>query len=111
MKVLSDKRGRPDVKRNSEATWRAFYSMLGPYATANFILIGMLALFVFKPSVNDPSTYWTMAVMVIMILVAGGFIVKGTLRHKSILKSAEQDRKRLAAGLPLDPEDPEDTKA
>jgi hypothetical protein len=98
-------------KRTSAATWRAFYSMLGPYATANFILIGMLALFVFKPSVNDPSTYWVLAVMVIMILVAGGFIVKGTLRHKTILKSAKEDRRRLAAGLPLDAEDPEDTKA
>lgn len=63
---------RKDTQRNSEATWRAFYSMLGPYAIANFILIGMLILFVFEPSVNDPSTYWVIAVMAIMFLVAGG---------------------------------------
>lgn len=82
--------------------------MLGPYAIANFILIGMLVLFVFEPSVNDPSTYWVIAAMAVMFLVAGGLIVQGTLRHKNIRKSAIEDRRRIAAGLPLEREDPED---
>lgn len=83
-----------------EATWGAFYSMLGPYAIANFILIGALALFVFEPSVYDPSTYWVIAAMAIMFLVAGVFIVRGTLRHKNIRKSAKEDRRRISLGFP-----------
>lgn len=95
-------------KRTSKATWQAFYSMDGPFAISNLILLGALILIaVLRPNLDDPNTHWTLAVVAVLFLVAGGFKVQGVLRLKSVHKSAKEDRRRIAEGLPLDPDERE----
>lgn len=98
--------------RTSKTTWQAVYSMFGPYAIANLImLIVIVVAVVFQPKFGDPNSYWSTAVEAALLLVAGIFVVKGTLRLRQVRKSAREDKRRISAGLPLEPEEPEDTKA
>lgn len=93
----------------SRATWQSAYSMFGPFAIANFIMLIALILFaVFQPKVSDPNTHWALAMVAGVLLVAGGFMVKGILRFKRVHQSHREDQRRIAAGLPLEPEQPED---
>lgn len=99
------------TKTTSRATFQAISSMFGPYGIANVLMLGALLLFVvFQPAVNDPGTHWALVMVAIILLAAVVFVVKGTLRLKHVGKSAREDRRRVAAGLSLDPEQPEDTK-
>jgi len=95
--------------RSSKATWHSVYSMLGPLKVANLtMLVAIILAVVFQPKANDPSTYWAAVVVAFVMLVAAFFLVRGGLRSKRVRTSAAEDRRRIAAGLPLDPEDPED---
>ena len=94
--------------KSSKATWDAFYSMDGPLAISNIILLLAVILFaVSRPNVDDPSTYWALALGAVLFLLAGGFKVQGALRLKRVYRSAKKDRRRIAEGLPLDPDEPE----
>ncbi|WP_223916290.1 hypothetical protein [Arthrobacter sp. NicSoilC12] len=95
--------------RSSKATWQSVYSMFGPLKIANLtMLIAIILAVMFQPKANDPSTYWAAAMVAFVMLVAGFFLVRGGLRLKRVRASAREDRRRIAAGLPLDPENPED---
>ncbi|WP_458111277.1 hypothetical protein M1D88_13100 [Arthrobacter sp. R1-13] len=94
------------MTRSSKATWQAFYSMNGPFAVAQgFMFVMLIVLAIFQPAVDRPDTYPALAIVVLLILVAGGFMVAGMFRFLRLRKSAREDRRRIAAGLPLDPED------
>ena len=100
------------TKTTSRATFQAISSMFGPYGIANLLMLVALILFVvFQPKVNDPGTHWALVMVGVILLAAVVFVVKGTLRLRHVGKSAREDRRRLAAGLPIDPEQPGDTKA
>ena len=91
---------------SSRATWRAVYSMFGPYAIANvFMVVAIVLAIVFQPKYGDPESLWPAVTMAGVMFVAGIFVVKGSLRLRQVGKSAREDRRRIAAGLPLDPED------
>lgn len=93
-------------------TWQAVYSMFGPYAIGNLImLVAIIVAVVFQPKFGDPNSFWVAAIEAGLLLVAGIFVVKGTLRLRQVRKSAREDKRRISAGLPLEPEDPEDTRA
>lgn len=95
--------------RSSKATWQSVYSMLGPLKIANLtMLVAIILAVVFQPKANDPSTYWAATMVAFVMLVAGFFLVRGGLRLKRVRSSAAENRRRIAAALPLDPEDPED---
>ncbi|WP_442542521.1 hypothetical protein ACSBOX_11255 [Arthrobacter sp. KN11-1C] len=97
---------RPTTSRN---TWQAVYSMFGPMAVANFtMLLVIVVLVVFQPKASDPSTYWAIALMAALMLVAGGLMLKGLLRLRLVRKEHKEDRRRIAAGLPLEPEHDDD---
>ena len=99
---------RTSKVKSSKATWDAFYSMDGPSAISNIIVLVALILFaVSQPDVDDPSTYWALALVAVLFLVAGGFQVQAALRLKRVYRSAKEDRRRIAEGLPLDPGEPE----
>ena len=94
------------MTRTSKATWQAFYSMNGPFAVAQGFLFVMLIVFaIFQPAVDRPETYPSLVIVVLLFLVAGGFMVAGTFRFLRLRKSDKEDRRRIAAGLPLEPED------
>ena len=96
----------------SKATWHAIYSMFGPLKIANLLmLVAIILAIVFQPKYGDPDSFWPGAMVIGVMLVAGVFLVKGGLRLRQVRKSGKEDRRRIAAGLPLDPEEPEDTKA
>jgi hypothetical protein len=99
---------RPRKVPTSKATWDAYDFMHGPLAISNFILLGAIILFaVIQPNLDDPSTYWALALGAILLVVAGGFKVQGAFRLRGIFRSAREDRRRIAEGLPLDPDEPE----
>lgn len=94
---------------SSRATWQAFYSMLGPFAIAQgFMLVMLIVLAVFQPAISRPDTYLSLAVVVLLLLVAGCFVVAGMHRFLHLRKSAKEDRRRIASGLPLELESPDD---
>jgi ABC-type Co2+ transport system permease subunit len=86
--------------------------MLGPYAIANLImLVAIIVAVVFQPKFGDPNSYLPAAIEAGLLLVAGIFVVKGTLRLRQVRRSGREDERRISAGLPLDPEEHEDTTA
>ncbi|WP_442545202.1 hypothetical protein ACSBOX_05870 [Arthrobacter sp. KN11-1C] len=92
----------PTTSRN---TWQAVYSMFGPMAVSNFtLLLVIVVLVVFQPKASDPSTYWAIALMAALMLVAGALKVKGLLRLRLVRKEHKEDQRRVAAGLPLEPD-------
>ncbi|WP_136017910.1 hypothetical protein [Arthrobacter silvisoli] len=100
--------------KSSKATWRAVFSMFGPYAVANMVMIAAIVVFaVFQPDLHGPpetwtaTTIWSAATIVVLVLTSFGFVVKGALRLRLVYKEAREDRRRIAAGLPLNPEEPE----
>jgi membrane protein YdbS with pleckstrin-like domain len=96
----------PTTSRN---TWQAVYSMFGPMAVANFTMLLVIVVFVvFQPKASDPSTYWAIALMAVLMLIAGVLMVKGMLRLRLVRKSHKEDRRRIAAGLTLEPERDDD---
>jgi uncharacterized BrkB/YihY/UPF0761 family membrane protein len=93
----------------SRNTWQAVYSMFGPFAVANFTLFLVLILYVvLQPKASDPSTYWAIALMAVLMLIAGGLMVSGMVRLRLVRKAHKEDRRRIAAGLPLAPEHDDD---
>ena len=85
------------------------YSMFGPFAIANFTMFLVLILYVIvQPKASDPSTYWAIGLMAVLMLVAGGLMVNGLFRFRLVHKSHKEDRRRIAAGLPLEPERDDD---
>ncbi len=85
------------------------YSMFGPMAVANFtLMLVVVVLVVFQPKATDPSTYWAIGLMAVLMLIAGGLMVKGLLRLRLVRKEHKEDRRRIAAGLPLEPEHDDD---
>ncbi|WP_026538718.1 hypothetical protein [Arthrobacter sp. 9MFCol3.1] len=96
------------TEKTSKDTWRAVYSMFGPYAIANlFMLVAFIFLAVAQPNLDDENTYWALVVGAVLMLAAGGFLVAGLLRFKGVHISHKADRRRIAAGLPLEPEEPQ----
>ncbi|UKA59389.1 hypothetical protein [Arthrobacter sp. FW306-2-2C-D06B] len=94
---------------NGRNTWQAVYSMFGRMAVANFtLLLVVVVLVVFQPKASDPSSYWAIALMAVLMLVTGGLMVKGMLRLRLVRKSHKEDRRRIAAGLTLEPERDDD---
>jgi O-antigen/teichoic acid export membrane protein len=95
--------------RSSRATRNAFFSLFGPFSVANFLLLLMfLVLLVFRPSGYDSSTYWALALMAFLGISALVVVIVGARGGlKRLTASAKEDRRRIAAGLPLDPEDQE----
>lgn len=93
----------------SRTTKQASFSMFGPFTIANFIMVaGVLFLLISQPKYGSPDTYWAAVVFGLFMLVALAFIIKGGLRLRNVRRSASEDRRRNAAGLPLDPEDRRD---
>jgi len=72
------------------------------------MLVAIILGAVFQPKVNDPNTLWALVLVAVVMLVAGGFMVAGALRFKRVHKSHREDQRLIAAGLPLEPEQPED---
>ena len=96
------------MARSSKATWDAVFSMFGPYFIANIIMLITIVFFVVtQPKINDPSTYWSIALVGLLLLAAVVFVVKGALGLRRVTAEAREDRRRLAAGLPLEREEPE----
>ena len=94
--------------RSSNATWNAVFSMFGPYFIANVImLIAIIFFWVTQPKINDPSTYWSIALVSLLLLEAALFVVKGARGLRRVNAEAREDRRRHAAGLPLEREEPE----
>lgn len=92
----------------SKATWRAVDSIFGPFTIGNIFLIAGIIIFgIFQPE-GAPIPLWAGLTVALFMLVGVGFVIKGVIRTKNIRKSAKEDRRRLAAGLPLDPEDQTD---
>jgi hypothetical protein len=76
---------------------------------ANFtLMLVVVVLVVFQPKACDPSTYWAIGLMAVLMLIAGGLMVKGFLRLRLVHKAHKEDRQRIAAGLPLEPERDDD---
>jgi len=96
----------PKASRN---TWQAMYTMFGPMALSNFTMLLVLILYVIlQPKVNDPSTYWAIGVLALLMLVAGVLMVKGLFRFRLVHRAHKEDQRRIAAGLPLEPERDDD---
>jgi hypothetical protein len=75
------------------------------YAQALVIGGGILAV-VIRPSFDDPGTYWAIAVAGVMIVLGLAFtIIGGVIRIRRLNASVREDRRRLAAGLPLERDD------
>ncbi|XAS74016.1 hypothetical protein VUN82_09365 [Micrococcaceae bacterium Sec5.1] len=91
--------------RSSKATWNAVLSMFGPYFIANLImLVAIIFFWVTQPKINDPSTYWSIALVGLLLLAAALFVVKGARGLQRVNAEAREDRRRHAAGLPLERE-------
>lgn len=90
--------------RSSKATWDAFFAMFGPSQLANVLmLLAILVLVIFRPNIGDSGTYWSIALVAVLILAAGVLVaVGGGSRLKRIRESAQDDHQRLAQGLPLE---------
>lgn len=85
------------------------YSMFGPMAIANFTMLLVLIVYViFQPKASDPSTYWAIGLMAVLMLVAGVLLLKGLFRLRLVRRSHKEDQQRIAAGLPLEPERDDD---
>jgi hypothetical protein len=98
--------------KSSRKTWDAVFSTFGPYAVANILMLLAIVVFiVFQPDLSGPTDTWTLKTLLscvaigTIMLVAGGFILKGVLGLRKVNQSAREDRRRVEAGLPLDPED------
>lgn len=85
------------------------YSMFGPMAIANFTMLLVFIVYViFQPKASDPSTYWAIGLVAILMLLAGVLVLKGLFRFRLVHRSHKKDRQRIAAGLPLEPERDDD---
>lgn len=75
-----------------------------PFQLANILmLLAILALMIFRPNVGDSATHWSIALMAVLIVAAGAMVaVGGGARLKRLRESAQDDRRRLAHGLPLE---------
>jgi hypothetical protein len=83
--------------------------MFGPFAIANITLFLVLIVYViFQPKASDPSTYWAIGLLAILMLVAGGLMLKGLLRFRLVHRSHKEDQWRIAVGRPLEPERDDD---
>ena len=101
--------GTPRKLTTSRSTWQAVYSMFGPFAIANLtMLLVIIVLAIFQPKASDPSTYWAIELMAVLMLVAGGLMLKGLLRFRLVHRSHKEGQRRIAAGLPLEPERDDD---
>lgn len=72
------------------------------------MIAGVLFLLISQPKYVSPDTHWAAVVFGLFVLAALVFIIKGGLPHRNVRKSASEDRRRNAAGLPLDLEDRRD---
>ncbi|MFJ4207926.1 hypothetical protein ACIPY2_05605 [Paenarthrobacter sp. NPDC089675] len=91
--------------RSSATTWNAVFATFGPYTIANGLMLLALVLFlIFGPEVDDSGTYWSIGLIRLVMLAAGIFIFKGALGLRKVNASSREDRRRIAAGLPLERE-------
>ncbi|WP_416416147.1 hypothetical protein [Paenarthrobacter aromaticivorans] len=96
------------MARSSKATWNAVFSMFGPYFIANIIMLITIIFFVVtQPKINDPSTYWSIVLVGLLLLAAVVFVVKGALGLRRVNAEAREGRRRHGAGLPLEREERE----
>lgn len=85
------------------------YSMFGPLALSNItMLLVLIAYVILQPKASDPSTYWAIWVIAVLMLVAGVLMLKGLFRFRMVHRSHKDDQRRIAAGLPLEPERDDD---
>ena len=85
------------------------YSMFGPLALSNFtMLLVLIAYVILQPRASDPSTYWAIGVIAVLMLVAGVLMLTGLFRFRLVHRSHKDDQGRIAAGLPLEPERDDD---
>ena len=90
----SDKKGARMRNRSSKATWNAVSSMFGPYFIANVImLVAIIFFWVTQPKINDPSTYWSIALVGLLLLAAALFVVKGARGLRRVNADAREDRR------------------
>lgn len=96
-------------RRSSRATWDAFFAMFGPFHFGNILmLLSILVLVIFRPNADDPGTYWAIGLVALLMITAAVFIIGGGGRRLlRLLESGRQDRRRIQAGLPLEPEEPQ----
>jgi len=95
--------------RSSRATEDIALAHLGgSFVAYVLMLLAFLVLLIFRPSAYDPSTYWAMALMAFLFVTALIIvIVRGVRGLKRLNASVKEDRRRIAAGLPLEREDPQ----
>lgn len=97
--------------RSSKATREAFFSLFGPFGIANLLcLLMFLVLLIFRPNFNDPGTYWALVLMFAFGISALIVVLVGSWgRLRQLSASAREDRRRIAAHLPVERENPPDT--
>ena len=75
------------------------FSLSGTVLTA----VTYILFLVFKPSVYVPATYWAIGLLGAMFTLAFALIITGgVIRLRRLRSSAKEDRRRIAAGLPLE---------
>lgn len=95
--------------RSSRATEDiAFAQLAGSFTAYALMLLAFLVLLISRPSAYDPSTYWAMALMAFLFVTALFIvIVRGVRGLKRLNASVKEDRRRSAAGLIQEREDPQ----
>jgi hypothetical protein len=93
--------------RSSKATENVVFSLIGGSSTATLLMfLALLVLLIFRPSSYDPSTYWAMALIAILCVSALVIAtVRGLRGLKRLNASVKEDRRRIAAGLPVEPDE------
>lgn len=96
-------------RRSSRATEDVALSLMGGSSVVFFLaLLAFLVMLMVRPRVGDPSTYWAIALMAFLLITALVIVVvRGVRGLKRLNASAKEDRRRIAAGLPLERDDPQ----
>jgi membrane protein implicated in regulation of membrane protease activity len=94
--------------RSSKATENVAFSLMGGSSIATFLMgLALLVLLTFRPSSYDPSTYWAIALTAFLCVSALVIVIVRALRGlKRLNASVKEDRRRIAAGLPLERDEP-----
>ncbi|MFK0039703.1 hypothetical protein ACIQTW_07655 [Paenarthrobacter sp. NPDC090517] len=95
-------------KRTSNATWGVLFSMFGSFQVPSILmLVAILVLVIIRPNADDPATFWAIAIVALLIVIAGVIVVsRGGARLKRLRESAQEDRRRIETQLPLERDDP-----
>ena len=95
--------------RSSKATQDAAFFVYRGSTLGKFLaLLAFLVVLIFRPNSYDPSTYWAIALVVVLFVAALVIVIARGVRGLKVLNdSAKEDRRRIAAGLPLERQEPQ----